>query len=374
MKVCFFSPTAYSYFDQEKRTWAGGAEVQQVLVAKYMASKGLDVSFIVGDYGQADAEIVNGITLIKSFEPRKGNRKLRFLPDMHKIKRAMRIADADIYNQRSTSFYTGQMAFFTRQLGKIFTFSIGSDYNCYRDCGGHLGFPMTVLHRYGIRHANAVIAQTERQRGLIRENFGRDAELIRNGVRIPANQEQAADGTYEPEFLWVGAIRRLKQPELYLEMAEKIPEARFTLIGSKVDEPRFYDEIVQRAAGITNVTFAGYVPPDRIEAYYRRSFALVNTSYLEGFPNTYLYAWIYGVPALTIEIDPDGIIEKYGIGRRTGSIEGLVEAARALLDDRALRDQMSSKAKLYVAENHDLVMTAEKYIGLFENLLAGRRI
>lgn len=374
MKVCFFSPTAYSYFDQEGRAWAGGAEIQQVLVARYMASKGIDVSFIVGDFGQADAEIVDGITLIKSFEPRKGNRKLRFLPDMRKILRAMKIADADIYNQRSTSFYTGQLAHFASRIGKIFTFSIGIDYNCYPDCKGQLRFPMTTLYTYGIRHADAVIAQTEQQRGLMRENFGREAELIKNGVRIPLPDEQTAEEAgNQPGFLWVGSIGRRKRPELFLELASKIPEARFTLIGNKVDEPGYYDEIVRRAGEIPNLTFAGFVPPDRIEAYYRRSYALINTSYLEGFPNTYLYAWIHGIPTLTIEIDPDGIIENNGIGERTDSIEGLVEAARRLLGNPALRAEMSEKAKDYVAENHDIEMTAEKYIRLFEKLLADRR-
>ena len=38
---------------------------------------------------------------------------------------AQRIADADVYNQRSTSFYTGQIAWFAARLGRLFTFSLG---------------------------------------------------------------------------------------------------------------------------------------------------------------------------------------------------------------------------------------------------------
>ena len=126
MKVCFFSPTAYSYFNPDGDKWAGGAETQQVLIAKHLAGRGVDVSFIVGDYGQADVERHEGITVIKSFVPFKGNRKLRFLPDMSAIRRAMKTADADVYNQRSTSFYTGQLAWFASGMGKAFTFSLGS--------------------------------------------------------------------------------------------------------------------------------------------------------------------------------------------------------------------------------------------------------
>ena len=98
MKVCFFSPTAYSYFKPDRTTWGGGAETQQVLIARHMVMRGIDVSFIVGDYGQPAVEIAEGITLIKSFTPFKGNRKLRFIPDMLSIRRAMRRADADVFN------------------------------------------------------------------------------------------------------------------------------------------------------------------------------------------------------------------------------------------------------------------------------------
>ena len=98
MKVCFFSPTAYSYFRPDRAAWRGGAETHQLLVARHMLSKGIEVSFIVGDFGQAPVETVDGITLVKSFTPFKGNRKLSFIPDMIRIRAAMRTAGADIYN------------------------------------------------------------------------------------------------------------------------------------------------------------------------------------------------------------------------------------------------------------------------------------
>jgi len=384
VKVCFFSPTAYSYFNPRGATWAGGAEMQQLLLGRHMLSKGIEVSFIVGDYGQPEVETFERITVIRSFAPFRGNRKLRFVPDMISIARAMRIAGADIYNQRSTSFFTGQLAFFAARLGKAFTFSAGMDYNAYPDCQGMLSWPMTALYRYGFAKADAVIAQTEKQRRLMMANFHREVVLIRNGIDVheppsPAAHHGGAESgrtasrnAAAPEFLWVGSFRRAKRPELFLELARELPEARFTLIGGRGDNDPEYRDLPERASSIPNLRFEGFVPPTEIERYYARAFALVNTSRLEGFPNTYLHSWLHGVPVLTIEIDPDTIIEENRIGAATGSFEGLVKAARALIANPASREEMSARAAVYVRRNHDIRDRGDDYIRLFEGILAAR--
>lgn len=384
MKVCFFSPTAYSYFNPEMDKWAGGAETQQFLIARHMIDRGVEVSFIVGDHGQPDVEVFDGIRVIKSFRPFAGNRKLRFASDMMKIRKAMETAGADVYNQRSTSFYTGQMAWFAANLGRKFTFSIGIDYNCYPDCQGLLSFPMTALYRYGIRHANAVIAQTEKQRKLLGDNMGRDSVLIRNGIPILYGDEKelsrgsaalVPDGHEEktrPDFLWVGSFRRRKRPELFLELARRVPEAAFTLVGGGGDDIRFHEEIVREASTIRNVAYKGSLTPSAIEYYYARAYGYVNTSTLEGFPNTYLHSWRHGVPTLTIDIDPDGIITDNRIGFRAGNFEELVERVRSLCASPSERREMSSLAIAYVRDNHDITARGDDYIKLFEGLIAGK--
>ncbi len=376
MKVCFFSPTAYAYFRPDATTWAGGAETQQVLVGRHLASRGVSVSFIVGDYGQREIENDGGITLIRSFTPFKGNRKLRFLPDMLSIRRAMILADADVYNQRSTAFFTGQIAWFARCMGRAFTFSVGSDYNIYRDCQGNLPPPMAALYRWGIARADAVIAQTEKQQRIMREQFKREIVLIRNGIiisdegSVPARP--ASPPAAPPAFLWVGGLRWMKRAEIFVELARRVPEARFILIGGKVGNEAYYRSIMERLREAPNVRQIDFVPPDEIDAYYRDAYALVNTSSLEGFPNTFLHAWRHGVPVLSLEIDPDDTIVRNRLGVVGGTIDGLAGAVRSLLANPASRNEMSSRALSYVREHHDVSDRAGDYLRLFEALSARR--
>jgi glycosyltransferase involved in cell wall biosynthesis len=386
MKVCFFAPTAYGYFNPSASAWAGGAEMQQLLIARHMRSKGIEVSFIVGDYGQPEVELFDGIRVVRSFKPFTGNRKLRFVPDMLTIRRAMRIADADVYNQRATAFFTGQIAYFAARLGRAFTFTIGSDYNAYPDCQGMIPRPMVRLYRYGIRRADAVIALTEKQRRLMQANFHREAALIRNGIVIPAEGARGIahsgdrdsdssphrDAGTTPEFLWVGSFRRIKRPELFLELARRIPEARFTLIGGRGDDDPEYRDLPARAREIANMRYEGFVQPEKMDPYYSRARAFVNTSTMEGFPNTYLHSWVHGVPVLTIEIDPDSLITGNRTGIVTGTFEGLVEAARRLCADARLWADMSARATGYVRAHHDIKDRGDDYIRLFEQLLSRR--
>lgn len=370
MKVCFFSPIAYAYFRPRASLWAGGAETQQFLIGRYLAERGVEVSFIVADYGQPEIEFENGIKLIKSFTLFKGNRKLRFFADMLAIRRAMRIADADIYNQRSTAFYTGQLAWFARHLGKLFTFSVGSDYNIYPDAGGAIPRTMAALYRWGIKHADAVIAQTETQRRIMQANFKRDIQLIRNGIPIPETSFDASSIVPSPpEFLWVGTLRKMKRAELLIELARRVPEANFVLIGSKIGDESYSNSILQAIAKTSNIRHIDFVPPDEIDRFYSRACALVNTSSFEGFPNTFLHAWVHGTPVLTLEVDPDGTITREGLGLVGGTIEGLAACVRRMMVEENIRKEMGRRAREYVRKHHDIKDRGRDYLELFESLI-----
>src|SRR5260221_11353100 len=81
---------------------------------------------------------------------------------------------------------------------------------------------------------------------------------------------------------------------------------------------------------------------------YGRAKLLVNTSDVEGFPNSYLQAWIRGVPVVTL-IDPDRVIEREGLGIAVRTPEGLPAAADALLRQPVAWRAASARCRAFMA-------------------------
>ena len=193
----------------------------------------------------------------------------------------------------------------------------------------------------------------------------------------PDSSEASAEPNFDegkpPTFLWVGTLRTMKRAEIFIELARRVREARFILIGGNIYNEKYRRSIMEAVRTTPNVSQIDFVPPDKIDAYYKGAYALVNTSTFEGFPNTYLHAWTHGVPVLTLEIDPDDTIVRNGIGVVGRTIDGLAAAAHRLIADPSSRGEMSRRALSYVREHHDIRDRAEDYLRLFSALASRPR-
>ena len=84
-----------------------------------------------------------------------------------------------------------------------------------------------------------------------------------------------------------------------------------------------------------------------------RAVAVVSTSEFEGMPNIFLEGWSRGIPALTLNHDPDGVIATYGLGGfARGRRDRLVELARELWDTRNARGECGKRCRAYVLSKH----------------------
>jgi glycosyltransferase involved in cell wall biosynthesis len=81
---------------------------------------------------------------------------------------------------------------------------------------------------------------------------------------------------------------------------------------------------------------------------------LVNTSKQEGFSNTFIQAWMRKVPVVSLQVDPDSVLEKEGIGFCSGSFDQLVKDTQKLITDDKLRNEMGERARAYAIKNHSL--------------------
>jgi glycosyltransferase involved in cell wall biosynthesis len=343
--------------------FAGGAEFQQLNLARWLRDHGHEVSFVVGDFGQKEVETAEGFRFHRSFVLGEGNRKLRFLPDMLKLREAIHRSRPEVVNQRSTSFYTGQCCWFSHQCGAAFSFSLGIDYNCWPDLQGRAPKLIQTAYRWGVENAELVLAQTEAQAALMEENFLCRPEVLPNVLEIPPARDPSEEGQ---TILWVGSLAKRKRPEIFVELARSLPDLPFVLVGGPGEDPGYDREMKERAEGIENLEWRGFVPPSEMGAIYRKARLLVGTSGLEGMPNTYLQAWSNGVPVLSVSIDPDGVIAQKGLGEVVGEDGDLAVAVRRWMDDARLRREAGSRAREHVRERHDIESVAPLAVELFE--------
>lgn len=299
---------------------AGGAELQQVLLAKALARRGFQVSMIVYDHGQPDDLRLHGIRCLKTFRPDAGIRMLRFFhPRWTSIWRALGAAAADIYYVSIAGMPVGETVLHAHRHGRKVVYRVAHDADCD---------PRTLiiryrrdraLYAYGLARADLVLAQTSAQQRLLRERFGRSSRVVPSltepGGRRPPFAERDID------VLWVANLRVWKRPDRLLDLAARLPHLRFHMAGAAcTDAEALYESVRARAACLPNVHFHGHVPYAEIGDLFARARLLAGTSEAEGFPNTYLQAWAHGTPVVAF-VDPEGAIARHGLGRAVQSLD-----------------------------------------------------
>ena len=101
-----------------------------------------------------------------------------------------------------------------------------------------------------------------------------------------------------------------------------------------------------------NIEFLGQVAPQKALEIVANASLLLSTADEEGFPNTFLEAWASGTPVVSLNVDPDRLIERYSLGCVSKSVEDVGREIVSLLGSPARRDQISLRARIHVARHH----------------------
>ncbi|MCC6019512.1 MAG: glycosyltransferase family 4 protein [Candidatus Verstraetearchaeota archaeon] len=363
MKICFLSLNSYPILTNKNLGYAGGAEVEQVSLARELATHGYDIYFVTYHHGVNKIEYVNGIKIIKTYERDKAD-KMSVLQKYKLILSALKKANADIYFHESGA--TGVLPLFCGINRKKYVHRIASDAIVLsKSLSGTYSFSQKIADVLEIRRANSVIAQSNFQKTILKERFKVESVVIKNGLPLPKDNYKKHD---PPIVLWVGSISTVKQPHLFVKLAKFLPHVNFEMIGGKGD-PQLYEEIEAVSKKIPNLKFYGFIPFYKIDEYFRKASIFVNTSRIEGFPNTFIQAWAHRVPVVSLIVDPDGIIQNEKLGFRSGTFKQLISDVTTLLNDEKLRKTMGENARKYVEREHDIKKTVKMYIKVFNQLL-----
>ena len=371
--ICFVAPNAWPVLAGDTTIpVVGGAEVQQAYIARGLAARGFRVSMICLDHGQPDKTLIDGITVYKTHIPVSGLPLIRFFhPRLTSIWKALKRVDADIYYQRAAGVITGIVALFAKHHGRRFVYAVAHDLDLEKNRTHELfqrraGWRDRQFFSLGLKLADEIIVQHNAQVAACQRWHNRTA------VTVPScyDRPTAARADRSGYVLWVSTIRAWKQPELFLELARRLPHLRFRMIGGEGIErsgASLSARIREESATLPNVEFLGFVPHAEIEPHFDGARVVVNTSTKEGFPNTFLQAWSRGIPAVSFVecATADHGQRVLRVARDIGDMASLVNTLMTS-DDEWL--QAGILARHYVQEQHSVSAAVTVYEGVFARL------
>jgi glycosyltransferase involved in cell wall biosynthesis len=367
--ICFVAPYAWPVLSRDPNIQVvGGAEVQQCILARLLAADGYRVSMVTYDYGQPAAALVDGVTVYRSFRPNAGVPVLRFLhPRLTAMWRVLREVDADVYYHRSAAMWTAVVAEFARLRGKRSVYAGASDAD-FLVGGEQISYARDRwLFRHGLARVDRVVVQNPEQLSRLRKNHGRDGLLIPS-CYVPPETARRASADNEV-VLWVGTVHDHKRPEIALDIAERLPQRRFVLIGGpsvggERFKPGYFESIRNRASRLPNVEFKGFLPLAQVEPWFDRARLLINTSVYEGMPNTFLQAWARGVPtAATVDVGA-------AVNTVFNDAEQGAAKVESFFTDTDLWQRASDDSLAYFERNHSSTQVLARYAHLIEELVS----
>jgi glycosyltransferase involved in cell wall biosynthesis len=297
--------------------------------------------------------------------------------------RALCELQPDVVYQQMRQSYTAVCALYARRAGIPFFFQIASDLDLSRRWitnGVSANLPLDVAESlagiWGLRHASHVIAQTQRQSRVLRERFARDsAAVVRNFQPLPACLTPKVN--WPVEVFWVANIKEVKRPELFVQLAESFigrDDLKFTMAGRPSELRQRYRPMMERIARTPNLEYLGELPIEAVNQRMAQAAIHVNTSRLEGFPNTFIQAWAQGAVVATIAVDPDEEgMEKLGIGICAGTFEGLRTTIDQLARSPERRRAIAERAFTFAHANHSLAHGARLADMMLEAAAAAER-
>lgn len=364
-RIAFVANVGYSLFRDHVQETYGGGQIEMYLLAEELRKKqNYDIAMIFLDYGQPHEEHIDGIHLIKSYRPRRKDGFLwwQFMVACYRLWGALRRANADMYFHEGAEFEIAVTRVFCFVKKRKYVFRCANIIDV--DGRYHQTNPLHGrLFSFGLSGASAIIAQTKDQERLLNGN-GKPISIIEN--MYPYSSRPTLEKNRE--IVWMGRLTKIKRPEIFLLLVEKFPNDHFLMIGSVDTIDRDFAFAIQsRTKNIRNLRYVEKIPFQKTPEIFNQTRLLVNTSEYEGFPMTFVQAMCFGVPILTLGIDPDTTVSSVaGLVARDG--QDLV-AKYSLLQQKTVWERYSRTAFEFAKNHYSPQIIVPKYEAVFQRAL-----
>jgi glycosyltransferase involved in cell wall biosynthesis len=183
-----------------------------------------------------------------------------------------------------------------------------------------------------------------------------------------------------PVVLFLGRLHARKGLtwllEAFARLLKELPEALLILAGPDAGELSKLKQMVRLKGISSQVSFPGYIPPEKRNIYLRAADVFVLATHSgENFGNAAVEAMLAGVPVLLsehvgicreVQADGAGMVVPLEVGAIAGALEQM------LSDNEGLRT-MGEKAAAWARRRYDIDLVARQMANAYEDILTGRR-
>jgi glycosyltransferase involved in cell wall biosynthesis len=356
MRILFLSSHAHWILDKSESRTSGGAELQVALLAKELAAMGHEVVIAAGDTGQVDGEILEGVRIRNAgkFQTGRMGEMLAAAPRVYAV---IREEKPDWVVVMGWTAWLFLLWLWRPLLGYRLDFicALDSEINGAFVQGNPL---LGRLFDFAVRRADARHAITREQKEVFEKR-----KLPATLYRYLVFQGPSGVGTSKQvDFLWVSRCQTIKRPHLFLDLAEAMPGSSFEMI-CPPENRELWESVASCASELPNLRFVESVPYHEIQSRYDAARVFVNTSEWEGWPNSFIQAGLGRTALLSLAVNPDGIFERFGLGRfARGDFEKLISDARGMMGDAAELERMQEGCARFVADMHDNAKETEAFL------------
>ncbi len=367
LRVCLVSPHVYPIFNPMARGVYGDAELFLHEMARIFGDEDdIEMNVLTGDFDQNEVEYYSGILVFRGNFNTGRTVWQRLVRKKSPLEALLNKIDAHMYFMSGANGLTRKIAEYCHARRRCFLFRISNQ----QDCDGTFvhGDPAGEDYRWALHRADMILCQTEEQKKMLLRTENLNAERVPNLFRPePVTSEPRTD------VLWLGEAVEWKQPELFFRLALTIPHQNFTIL-TRPHDSAYFERLVTKTRDVPNLGFENSVPYHEWPVYLRRAKLLINTSRFEGYPFSFTQAFSYGIPVASLNVDPDGILEKKQIGICAhGSEVRLAQAVADLIAYPRQWKRLSDNALLYARTEQSLPRTVEAYRRIFLQCVGTRK-
>ncbi|MCE9642718.1 MAG: glycosyltransferase family 4 protein [Candidatus Andersenbacteria bacterium] len=359
IRVSFVCFNAYKLFNRRSSAQIGGTEVQMHTLATSLAKDDrFTVSCIVGNFNQPRVEKFGNITVVSAFKLRKSIWNLLTAPVF--LFQALRISRPDVIISSPAGPEVGLLALYCIFFPKTtYIFRTASDVDCNTVKEKTFDPVSALLYRFGIRYAQAVVVQHERQQSDLQNYYHKKSRILGNGYSVPGTiipiQER------EKRIAWVGSSRTVKRADIFFKVVEQLPSYSFDMVLSESGDTRLHKKYTAQATRYSNLVFHGELLPDQVNTLLSSARILIGTSDYEGSPNTYIIAALSGTPVISLNVACDGVCVN-------GDLDQMKMEIKNIMGDDEYAIKISDQALQAARTHYDINKVIVQWISVIQEM------